>query len=117
MKNKKLLCEVTGDSVIRIDDMPNEYSNDVIYTHYDGVRNYTESINSYELAHKGKEWARSKDYSITTGNRNDGTTRYDVTCVHKDTDIEEWDDFFSEIYDTEPEATLEAGEWVRAHEM
>jgi len=69
-------------------------------------------VNIHELAHKCKEWARGKDYSITSGNRNDGTLRYDVLCVHKDTDIEEWDDFFSDMFDTEPEAIFKACEWI-----
>lgn len=74
----------------------------------------TERINIYELAHKCKEWARTQDYYIQTGNRLDGTTRYDVLSARIDIDFEDYDDseIFSEIYDTEPEAIFKACEWI-----
>ena len=43
----------------------------------------TTEINIHELAHKCKEWAKGNDYSINSGNRLDGTKRYDVVCTHK----------------------------------
>ena len=79
----------------------------LIYDDYDSCE-----INIYELAYKCKEWAREQDYHISTGNRTDGTTRFDVMCAYTDADIEEWDDFFSGIFDTEPEAIFKACEWI-----
>jgi len=60
MISKKLLSEVTGDKVIRIDDIPNEYSNNLIYTQMNNPKSYTESININELTYRIKEWLHKR---------------------------------------------------------
>ena len=74
-------------------------------------RYYT--FNIYELAHKCKEKAREYGYSITTGNRVDGTGKYDVLCIHKDEDIEcSKAIFFNETVDNEPTGCFVAMKWI-----
>ncbi len=118
MISEELLSEVLGWKVINIEEhlwgnfdpcIKIEYTTKTI----DGSL----LLNIYELAHKCKEWARTQDYYIQTGNRLDGTTRYDVLSARIDIDFEDYDDgeIFSEVYDTEPSAIFKACEWIKAN--
>lgn len=110
MISKELLSEVLGFHIEYVPVQSYNHGEVIFNKHVDFMKR--ETINMHELAHKCKEWARDNDHHITSGNRTDGTTRYDVMCAHKDCDIEELDYFFSGIFDTEPEAIFKACEWI-----
>lgn len=110
MISTALLSEVLGVNVVNEPEVLKDFPS---FVYYDvDFKDNTVRLNIYELAHKCKEWAKSNEYSINSGNRLDDTSRYDVVCVHKDTDIEEWDDFFSGMFGTEPEAIFKACEYI-----
>lgn len=72
-------------------------------------------INIYELAHKCKEKASEKGYSIQTSNILNGTGWYDVWCMDKyaiDNFEDEDVDFFQGKFNTEPTAIFSAFEWI-----
>jgi len=98
MISKELLSEVTDDNVIRIDDFPNEYTNDLLYTQTNESRPYTESINIYELAYKCKEWAFEQGYTIKSYKSNEDW----------------WASSFNHYTNAvaEPEAVIEHCEWI-----
>lgn len=112
MISKELLSEVLNKTVGVVyteDSQGNSFTNFVRPRFGD----FVDEINIYELAHKCKEWATEYGYSIATGNRLDGTNKYDVLCIHKDEDIEcSGAIFFNEIVDTEPEAIFKACQWI-----
>jgi len=105
MISKELLGKVLGGEVSEIDDnMPNEYSDDVLYI----IDGHQTTINIYELAHKCKEWAanlQGKRYQLYSGfNRNNALCEVYSGAI-KQTDNE----FESE---TEPEAIFKACQWI-----
>lgn len=109
MISKGLLSEVLG---VRVDSFYPHVSSRML-GYLCNNEKFQEEINIYELAHKCKEKAREYGYSITTGNRVDGTDRYDVLCIHKDEDIECMEAvFFNEIVDTEPTGCFMAMQWI-----
>ena len=63
-------------------------------------------INIYELAHKCKELALSKLYTLTSGNNH----LISMSCsIRRTLTDDDWTDFYS---DTEPEAIFKACEWI-----
>lgn len=74
---------------------------------FDGI-----SYPIHYIAHKCKEWATLQGYFINTGNRCDGTNRYDVFCGDASLDYECDCDYLNAIFDTEPEAIFKACQWI-----
>ena len=105
MISKELLSEVLG---INIDENDIYIKNNYIYYAY--CRSDNEWINAssniYELAHKCKEWALSKEYVISSHSKYklDG---YNCILYCNNGEIDE--DFTS---DTEPGAIFKACEWI-----
>ena len=67
-------------------------------------------INIYELAHKCKEWARSKDYSL--GVFNPDVDCFEVSIQHYVKGHGEWNEVFEITSDTEPESIFQACKWI-----
>lgn len=112
MINKNLLAEVfkTITSIHMVGQIGN-----IVHQQGRSIENNTVEgdINVHQLSSNCKEWARTKDYLVQTGNRLDGTTRYDVFAIHKDEDIEASECiYYNEIFDSEPSAIFEACKWI-----
>lgn len=102
--SKELLKEVLGYRAIYENLSIMEMSDNILYFGYD-------NINIYELAHRCKEWALTKEYWITSGiqNRNE-IADYDGFCLIKDFnhDLED----FMKTGSSECEAIFKATQWI-----
>lgn len=133
---KKLFCEAMGidrRDLKNLDRKPwrhskpyNHLSDNYWYTTGGELLSYTKvrhrspyivehnTVNVSDLVKKTKLWAMENDYVIQTGPRLDGTKRWDILAMHKDTDIEDGDCvFFHEMYKTEEIGVFKAAEWIR----
>ncbi len=66
---------------------------------------YSKSINIYELAHKCKEWALSKECELLSCIRDENTSLCDIYSDVLDCK-------FTHYANTEPEAIFKACEWI-----
>ena len=104
MISKELLSEVLGRDVDKVKGIE---ANTLIYgcAHYDG---WYDEINIYELAHKCKELALSKNYEIESSLFIDGSKkRIGYSQV-----LREESPMLQKTADTEPEAIFKACEWI-----
>lgn len=107
--SKELLSEVLKEDVLSvkpyIDNDP-FYKNIIMWEYR---KNTYDTINIYELAHKCKEWALSKDYKLVSLNKEcflyDTQYLYDVS-----EQLNQWSEWFEA--DSEVEAIFKACEWV-----
>lgn len=107
--SKELLSEVYN---FEVKDFVQLGTDDVIYeVRFNGLKNGTNYniINIYELAHKCKGWALSKDYKLVSLSREcflyDTQELYDVS-----EQLNQWSEWFEA--DSEIEAIIKACEWI-----
>ena len=108
MISKELLSEVLGKKVVFVE--PEETNTINAMFGIDG-----KLINIYELSHKCKEWALSKEHIIEVGvhptikkDRSDRDYFYKITTDRGQILVSKFD----EIIKTEPEAIFKACEWI-----
>ena len=107
LPSKELLSEVLGcniKDIYKINSNPNFGNNELVYS-ISGVGDIL-SINTYELAHKCKEWAFDKGFVLKSYKKQgafSGTYHYAIDINDK---ICEW------LANTEYEAIFKACEWI-----
>ena len=117
---KEILNEVVDGEVDQIlygNTSLNPNKDAVVYTLVQPRKSTTvraRAINIHVLASMCKEKSTEYEYFIQTGNRLDGTHRYDVLSAHRDTDFGDYldEEVYSKIFDTEYEATISAFQWL-----
>lgn len=101
LPSKELLSEVLDKGKGSITKI--EYNPSKTIVEYEQLERYWNSINTYELAHKCKEWAHKLGFMVQSYQYN---TKARVDLL-KSCDI---DEIF--IEETEPEAIFKACEWI-----
>lgn len=105
LPSKELLSEVLDKGKGSITKI--EYNPSKTIVEYEQLERYWNSINTYELAHKCKEWAISKGW-----------------VLHEVRNLKEYIIYFSGDFrepsndfraNTEPEAIFKACEWIMEH--
>ena len=105
LPSKELLSEVLGlkTNLVEIDEARNN-----VFYYCNKFGRITGEINIYELAHKCKEWALSKNYEIESSLFVDGNKkRIGYSQV-----LRKESPMLQKTADTEPKATFKACEWI-----
>ena len=108
MISKELLSEV-----LKIDDIVHIQKEGINYLFISRANNQAIIINIYELAHKCKDWAYSKDYSYLSGRDDIFFHSYKYICS-VGIDESSTEDFYA---DTEVEAIFKACQWILDNEQ
>ena len=110
--SKELLEEVLNVEISEVTGMLTHKNNQSLLSYITkncSINDGKELINIYELAHKCKEWALSKDYKLVSLSKEcflyDTQDLYDVS-----EQLDQWSEWFEA--DSEVEAIFKACEWI-----
>ena len=113
MISKELLSEVLGYEVKEVLGMLENSANKTILSYIFENTSLNEgkrTINIYELAHKGKEWACRQGYVILSGHSAYGIGAFFCSC--KGWLSENYDKRIEINNNTEPEVIFKACQWI-----